>query len=243
GAAHCELMQLWPQHSPSPVQALPAVLHVVLSGVQVPLHRLEQHCAALVQARLSEMHAVAEHRLPMHWPPQQSGDLVHAAPGAPHIAMVHRCMPGSHTPEQHWVPAVHCVPETPHATPASPPPSRGTLKSCPPPPPLSLQAANARTAIKPIPVIARMNPPRRSGLAVAVVAVAVVAFVAVRAPGAGGLAARAASVADVAAGAVEELRGAVEAEAGGARALERVERLGAGHAAREQRLGARGEPL
>jgi hypothetical protein len=70
------------QHSAFEVQALPAVLHCVLSGLQIPSvpQMVLQHSPPEVQLLPSEMQALALHRPATQDRPQQSPALWQTAP-------------------------------------------------------------------------------------------------------------------------------------------------------------------
>jgi hypothetical protein len=73
------------QHSPPAAHGLPAVLHVVLSGVHFPpSHLPPQHSALPPHGALSAMHWDWEHLFATHETVQQSGPAVHASPGSAH---------------------------------------------------------------------------------------------------------------------------------------------------------------
>jgi hypothetical protein len=84
---------------PSPPQGLPAVAHELLSGVQVLLvpHLPLQQAPELVQAWLSatQLVAVAQTWLVVHWRLQQSVFTPQAPPGAAQVVTddVQACVP------------------------------------------------------------------------------------------------------------------------------------------------------
>ena len=86
GAAQRPPEQNFPQHSAPAAHGLPCVLHVVLSGVHVPLpHLPPQHSPSVAHAALSAMHCLAAHFPAMHDSLQQSVFAAHGASGAPHV--------------------------------------------------------------------------------------------------------------------------------------------------------------
>jgi hypothetical protein len=111
------------QHSVPAVHGLPDVLHVVLSGVQVPpVHFAPQHCASDVQAALSARHWSFEHLPPAHVNVQHWVPVVHAAPGSPHARppCEHTFAVASHSFVQHSPSAAHAVPSSLHSLRAVP---------------------------------------------------------------------------------------------------------------------------
>jgi hypothetical protein len=89
----------------------PDVLHVVLSGVHVPLpHLPPQHWLSVVQAWPSAVQFATSHLPPVHASEQQSTDVVQAAPARSQFAGApprHVCDFGSHCAEQQSVLTVH----------------------------------------------------------------------------------------------------------------------------------------
>src|SRR5581483_3093737 len=111
-------MQLPLQHSFDAVHALPAVLHMVLIGVQVPLQIVLQHWPADVHDCPSERHC-PPHLLPTHARPQQSAAEAHDAPTVPHCGSTHTCEAASQTFEQHSAPLAQAAPAPLQIGPAS----------------------------------------------------------------------------------------------------------------------------
>lgn len=106
------------------VHALPAVLHVVLSGVHFPPAQVPlQQSPFAVHAALSDVQIVAPHLPPVHESAQHSVAVVHAVFAAPHTPTdaEHAFVVPSHVPEQHSVPLAHDLPNTPQPGPPSPP--------------------------------------------------------------------------------------------------------------------------
>jgi hypothetical protein len=107
----------WLQQSALAAQWLPAVLHVVLSGVHLPLpHVPLQQSAFAVHAALSDVQIVPVHLPLVHVSEQQSVFVVHAELAAPHCPTpaVHVFVAASHFCEQHSPSALHVLPDTPH---------------------------------------------------------------------------------------------------------------------------------
>jgi hypothetical protein len=103
------------QHSALAPQALPAVLHVVLSGVHFPLvHSPLQQSPLAAHARLSETHAFWPHFPPVQVSAQHSVPVVHAAFAAEQTPLppvgVHVFVVPSQTPEQQSLPAPQVFP-------------------------------------------------------------------------------------------------------------------------------------
>ena len=92
------------QHCELALHVLPAVLHVVLSGVQVEPapHVPLQQSALAVHAWLSETHWLAPHAPPAHTREQQSVDAAHPPPAGAHFAIdeAQVCVAASQTFEQ-----------------------------------------------------------------------------------------------------------------------------------------------
>jgi hypothetical protein len=130
-AAQIPLTQSFEQQSPLPRQGLPDVLHVVLSGVQVPIvHLPPQHWPSAVHIELSGAHCLFEHVPPVHENVQHSLFVVQAAPGAAHfpIGVPHFFVAASQLPVQHCAVVVHAAPAFTHAgvtrgSASGPPPS------------------------------------------------------------------------------------------------------------------------
>jgi hypothetical protein len=81
GVAQRPWKQYWEQHSEPTVHGLPVVLHVTLSGAQVPfVHCPPQHSALAVHVWPSAVHAVALHFPVTQLPVQQSVPAAHVAP-------------------------------------------------------------------------------------------------------------------------------------------------------------------
>jgi len=99
-APHCP-----EQQSPPTAQALPAVLHALLSGAHSPVtHEPPQHCASAVQVPASETQVVLVHLLSApHWKLQQSGPALQPwpSPAQTPTTEAHFWVFGSQTPEQH----------------------------------------------------------------------------------------------------------------------------------------------
>jgi hypothetical protein len=95
------------QHWLPLVHALPAVLQVLLSGVQVPLHCPLQHCELFAHAVPSEVHAVeSQILLAPQLSEQQSVGALHGTPAPAHLPTTDAqvCEVASQMPEQHVVP-------------------------------------------------------------------------------------------------------------------------------------------
>lgn len=79
-----------------------------------------QHWPFEVHAPLSATHCVDEHTLPSQRTEQQSVFALQDEPPAEHVVVLTVQAPVvSHVPEQHIVPSVHAVPNTPHGLLAS----------------------------------------------------------------------------------------------------------------------------
>src|SRR5712675_2088415 len=119
GAAQVPPLHLPLQHSASPPQLLPAVLHEPLSA----LHEPDTHCV------LQQPPAVHGCPLEMHWVTlqvplvqsrlQQSVACVHAVAPGRHADSPQTCMVGSQVPEQQSPPTAQVAP--PMAQPPGPP--------------------------------------------------------------------------------------------------------------------------
>jgi hypothetical protein len=122
---HVPFLQRPEQQPPAPVplQGLPAVRQVVLSGVQVPPAPqvpLQQE-AELVQAALSAVQLVAVLQIPRvvsHWRLQQSVFAVQDIPAPRQVVTSEAQVPTdvSQDCEQHWAFDVHATPTTPQVT-------------------------------------------------------------------------------------------------------------------------------
>jgi hypothetical protein len=98
------LWQSFEQQSPLAAHVLPAVLHVVLSGVHVPLvHLPPQHWPSAVHAALSDAHCLSEHVPLTHENWQHSSLVLHAVPAAEHLltGATHSFEAGSQFAVQH----------------------------------------------------------------------------------------------------------------------------------------------
>jgi hypothetical protein len=127
GAAHVPPRQLALQHSPLPPQLLPAVLHVVLSG----LHEPDTHCVLqqasppAVHGWLSDTHWLALQVPLLQLRPQQSVELVQVEPVGMHADSAQRCMVGSQVPEQQSPLTAQAAPPRPQ--PVGPPRPRSSV--------------------------------------------------------------------------------------------------------------------
>jgi len=113
-------LQSLEQHSALEVHALPAVRQEPLKGWHFPAEQLPpQHSALLVQAPLSETHALPSQTPLLHWKEQQSVAALQGAPAATHLPMVDTQLwsTWSQIPEQHSLPAAHDRPVARHAPP------------------------------------------------------------------------------------------------------------------------------
>jgi hypothetical protein len=130
------------QHSELAAHVLPAVLHDVLSALQVPpVHEPPQHCPFVVHAWPSDVQVVAVQAPATQESEQQSTELEHAAPdlmqliGAPPR---HAFVRGSHCAEQQSLSPAQCAPTAAHAfAPLAPLPECDEL----PQPPAATSAA------------------------------------------------------------------------------------------------------
>src|SRR5262249_4342290 len=100
------------QQSPLVVQALPSVLHALLSAAHLPpVHEPPQPPPSWLHEPPSEVHWFAEHMPPMQLTVQQSVLAAHAWPACAHVVVFTVQPPlESHMPEQHVAPVVHAVP-------------------------------------------------------------------------------------------------------------------------------------
>jgi hypothetical protein len=106
------LWQRWEQQSVLAAQGLPAVLHAVLRGLQIPAEQLPpQQAADEVQAALSatQVDTLDAHKPPTQERLQQSVAYWHGKPGSRHSATDEPQVPVlvSQIPEQQICPPVH----------------------------------------------------------------------------------------------------------------------------------------
>ncbi len=118
---------------------LPDVLHVVLSGVHVPLvHLPPQHCPSAVHAALSDAHCLSEHVALTHENWQHSSLVLHAVPAALHLLTeaTHSFDAGSQFAVQHSALDAHVPPAALHVGAVRGSPSVAACPSLAPPPSL-----------------------------------------------------------------------------------------------------------
>jgi hypothetical protein len=113
GEAQIPLVHSFEQQSPLPFgQALPAVLHVVLSALHAPLaHSVLQHSGPpAVQAAPSDRHCVALQVPPKQSSVQQSVEATHELPAGMQLFAAVQWLVPSHSAEQHCEPVVQLPP-------------------------------------------------------------------------------------------------------------------------------------
>jgi hypothetical protein len=152
-STHLPLLHRPEQHVVAPPSVaphgLPAVAHVVLSGLHVPPLQLPlQHDAELEQVWLSATQLVALAQTPRevsHWRLQQSVGALQAPPAAAQVTTedVQTCIDGSQAFEQHCAFVVHDAPVTVHVTPEPPAPEMPAVPDTPAAPAVPLAPAVA----------------------------------------------------------------------------------------------------
>jgi hypothetical protein len=153
-----DAIEQWPevqsceQHSELCVQALPEVLHDLLSAMQLPPeHAPLQQSAPVVHACPSDTHACVPHFPPTHESEQHSIDVVHGAPAASQLTgdpPMQAPILGSQRPEQQSASLAQCEPELAQrlVPPKLNPPSPDTLPDAPPHPLARAAAVVATTS-------------------------------------------------------------------------------------------------
>jgi hypothetical protein len=150
GAVQRPSLQRVEQHVPpaSPPHGLPVVLHVVLSGVHLPVaHFPPQHSPSVVHAALSAMHCFAPHLPPMHAPLQHSVVAPHAVSGVlqPATGGAHCFVVPSQLRDPQSRLVVQVVPFCP-----LPPPMVFVLPAASPPPSVAFFAASSPSLPHPL---------------------------------------------------------------------------------------------